>query len=648
MLNFTRNIFLILLFIGSAGKYASAQTGPLEIWQIQGAAAASPYEGQSVITTVNVITAVGNGFFVVQTPTDRSDDNAATSDGLYVASTQAGNRKVGELVQVQGTVFEIDRRTQLGQGSVQVTVEGTTETMPEPVVLNENFPSGQPQPVPELEAVEGMLIQFEGIASGPSDYRSMVPVVARSERPFREPGIHYPGLPNLPVWDGNPEIFWMAPNGLGQPPNRFIVARTPISASGPMLQFGTEYVLFPSQYLLGSTPDPRPVPAAESPEITIGCLNTRRLQSSDDLYDQKLRKMAKYIVQMLKGPDLLALQEIGSKATLSSLVFFIHQLDPELNYSPLFLAGNDDIHLAYLVQEEKFSEIAIRQLAKEKTMPGGSTLFDRPPLLFTAEIRGTPATPLSVLNLHLRSLLGIEGNNETFVREKRYRQSLAISELVDEYRENNLIVLGDFNAFPFSDGYVDPVNQIIGTPGQDAQYPVASVAYPPLQNLSDSLAPEERYSYVFDGSAQLIDHALAGELEGLRFTRMAFARANADFPDAFAPNDQLVQRSSDHDGFVVYLAAELSTAVSDRLHPEVIRIFPNPVSATGTVQLSLPAESKGKVELVTLGGQILQEITKREGEVTANFRIDQPGWYVLRFRDGRTIYRAKIAVLSAK
>ena len=42
-------------------------------------------------------------------------------------------------------------------------------------------------------------------------------MVAGTERAYREPGIEYPGLPGLPVWDGNPELFEVNADGLGMP-----------------------------------------------------------------------------------------------------------------------------------------------------------------------------------------------------------------------------------------------------------------------------------------------------------------------------------------------------------------------------------------------------------------------------------------------
>ena len=61
-----------------------AQTPELEIWEIQGDQLFSPYLNETVQTNQNVVTAVGNDFFFIQTPDYRADVNTATSNGIKV------------------------------------------------------------------------------------------------------------------------------------------------------------------------------------------------------------------------------------------------------------------------------------------------------------------------------------------------------------------------------------------------------------------------------------------------------------------------------------------------------------------------------------------------------------------------------------
>lgn len=646
MLNKINNISLLLLFAIFSTHFSPLIGQELEIWQIQGTSSASPYVGQEVTTTPNVVTVVGSGFFFLQSPQDQSDQDSATSDGILVVSTQASNRRVGDLIQVQGTVYETDGQTHIGQGTIEFTFLGNDNPLPPTVVLNADFPSGAAGSPRELEAIEGMRVQFDGIAVGPSDFESMLPVVARSERSFREPGIAYPGLSDLPVWDGNPEVFWLLPNALGQGDNRFIAATTPITATGPMLQQGDRYVLYPESYKLDDPPSPRAVRPAANNEITVASFNVRRLESTDDNLDRKNRKLARYIVDMLRNPDLIALQEVGSAAILSNLSFFIRQQAGGADYAPFFLAGNGDIHVAFLAKKDVFRDITLTQLGKLETLPGGGIVFDRPPLLFQARLQAGSEPELAVLNLHLRSLLGIEGSNAVFVREKRYAQSLAVARMVQDLQHTNLVVVGDYNAYAFSDGYVDVVNQISGQSSLGAQYPVQALIDPPLRNLVDELPAEEQYSYVYLGNAQALDHALVNDMDALNPAEMAYARANADFPDAYAPNDQLVQRASDHDGFVVYLAYAQPSALKNNLLSEGMQWYPNPIRSGEKLYFN---------SLKDLSGNCI--LTSQEGRVVWRGKLDQrqyitmpqkvaPGLYHLQLQTDAKVINRKIVILS--
>jgi hypothetical protein len=646
MLHKTYNISLLLFFATLLFNFNRLPAQDLEIWQLQGATSVSPYAGQQVKTTAGVVTAVGSGFLFLQSPEAQSDQDPATSDGILVVSTQAGNRKVGDLVHVQGTVYESNGQTQIGQGSVIFTLIRSEEPLPPPVRLNAGFPSGKAGTVRELEAVEGMRIQLEGIASGPSDFESFLPVVAREERSFREAGIEYPGLEGLPVWDGNPEVLWMLPNGLGQADNRFIAATTPVSATGPLVQLGDRYVLYPQTYTLGAAPEPRAVRSAATGEITVASLNVRRLESTNENLDRNSRKIARYIVEMLQNPDLIALQEVGSAVILSDLAFFIRQQSGGAEYRPFFLAGNDDIHLAFLAREEVFQDMDVKQLGKLETLPGAGALFDRPPLLFTARLNTEAGQELSVLNLHLRSLLGIEGGSSGFVREKRYAQSLAVARMVQDLQNTNLVVVGDYNAYAFSDGYVDVVNQITGQSSLGAQYAVQNIVEPPLRNLVNELPAAEQYSYVYLGNAQTLDHALVNQLKDLEVIEMQYARGNADFPDAFAPNEQLIQRAGDHDGFVVYLAPDQPAAVNNGLLDNWIRWYPNPVKSGGILYFSGPSDLTGNYRIADRHGRILYrgKVEKRQ-EILLPAQLPS-GVYHLQFQMDGSLLNHKIVILS--
>ena len=197
-------------------KTAVSSATTLQIWEIQGSGMASPHQGELVTTAASVVTAVGRQGFFIQTPEASSDGNPATSDGLYVYTGSAPPVDAGDLVEVTGTVQEYYDLTEIS-GQPTTSILGSGEPLPSPVAFSPTLPSpDQPQPANELERFEGMLVEVvSGTVTGPTDQYGNFTAVARSTRSYREPGIIYPGLPGLPMWDGNPEIFEVDPDALG-------------------------------------------------------------------------------------------------------------------------------------------------------------------------------------------------------------------------------------------------------------------------------------------------------------------------------------------------------------------------------------------------------------------------------------------------
>jgi predicted extracellular nuclease len=173
----------------------------LEIFDIQGNGLVSPYVWQAVSTEDNIVTAVGNDGFFIQTPDVDADSDAETSNGIWVETGSAPSVAVGDRVDVSGTVVEYYYRTQIEASSV--TVDSSFNPLPAAVELDQYTPSPEhPQPDNEMERFEGMRVRFDqGVVSAPTDQYGDACVTAAAGRLFREPGITWPGLANLPVWD---------------------------------------------------------------------------------------------------------------------------------------------------------------------------------------------------------------------------------------------------------------------------------------------------------------------------------------------------------------------------------------------------------------------------------------------------------------
>ena len=567
-----------------------------EIFEIQGDGAASPYAGLAVESQANIVTTVApNGFFM-QTPEARTDGNTDTSDGIFVFTggppvDGAGQPiQAGDLVDVAGTVDEFFGFTEITDNPV-VTVMNYGVGLPAPVALDATAPSPDPATPScaiEYECYEGMRVAIaDGVVVGPnqrfgSDPVAEVFITATGERTFREPGVEYPGLgmPGIATWDGNPEVFELDPDRLGLE-NRVIPAGSTFTAVGVMgYEFGG-YEFWPTQLTVDAVDMPQPVRDRERAELTIGSLNMFRLFDavddepdgerddqvvSPEEYERRQAKLAAYIVDVLKAPDVLAVQEVEKLGVLADLADLIAARAPEIVYTAHLEEGNDigTIDVGYLVRDNVAVD-AITQIGKDEIFAyDGSLLNDRPPLLLEGRsINDGADYPFAVINVHGRSLGGIgpgDGGEER-VRLKRLAQAEslagAIQALQDTDPDKRLVVTGDFNAFEFSDGFVDVLGVVRGDiDPADSLEPGSDLVEPNLINQVLSIEPDQRYSFIFQGSAQALDHALTSMALHESVRGFAFGRGNADVAVNLINDGATALRSSDHDGLVLFLTKD--------------------------------------------------------------------------------------------
>jgi len=541
----------------------------LEIWEIQGPDLRSPYENQTVSTNNNTVTAVGSGFFFVQCPNGRADGDPWTSDGVLVDFTGTPAVEVGDRVSVTGRVVEYYGQTEIG-GTVSVTVLSSGNQLPTIVDLDASVPTDtQPWPETELERFEGMRIRVvEGMITGPTDRYGDARATANGERTFREPGIQYPGLPNLPVWDGNPEVFEIDPDALGGVSPE-LAAGTRFSAEGVLAYVFGSYQLWPSVLNLESVPPlPISVSGPASSALTIASQNLERLaRSGGDLaYDDRLDKLSLQIRELLDEPDILAVQEVDSLSVLRDLRDRIEADASSLRYRAHLVEGNDPsgIDVGYLVRDTVAFH-STEQIGADVVFSwDGSRLYDRPPLVLEASRNGIDVT---VVVVHLKSLGGVEdpGSSGDRVRRKRFEQSEWLAHWLQDRQtgapDENLVVIGDFNAFEFSDGFVDVVGQISGSPDPaGALLPASEIVDPPLVVAALGISPETRYSYVYQGSAEVLDHALVNENLAPLVRGLAYSRGNADAPDEASVMIGTAMGSSDHDGLVLFIGPRVRDA----------------------------------------------------------------------------------------
>ena len=597
-----------ILFISSVLLIQLVNAQSLEIWEIQGDSTVSPFVGQVIQTETNIVTVLDSDGFYLQTPSDRSDNNSETSDGIKVVTNTRPSFAVGSVLNIAGTVKEVNGMTVITGPNLTITDQELIQDLPNTIQFDTDFPGTAAKLSPDLEQVEGMLVQFDALVTSPSNFDNEVTLTTQNQRPFREPGIDFPGITGLPVWDGNPEVFWFDPDKFGGPNNAFIGAGMRIQCNQAVLvQTDERYYAWPLNYQVIGNQLQRGVRSKAAEEITIASINMLQFQFSESIYQTRIDKFAQYIAELLNGPDIIAVQEVGGERELDDLVQLISRNYP-LDYDVYFATANDGIHLAFLVKDN-IDNVKIEQFFVETVFRTGK-LHDRPPLLLSATIPTDPPTGINVLNLHLRSRRDIEDSDRTdFVREKRFEQSKSVATLVQDLQDQNLVVVGDFNAFEFTDGYVDVVNQITGAATLGAAFTPEVIVSPPLINQTAILPQEERYSFIFEGNAQLLDHCLINNLADFTINDLQFARGNADSPRNLIVNANTPLRSTDHDAFVLFLNPEgMIISNSEQLeYSSTIDVnYLNPTSSGGLVSIKNPKRLDIHIQILANNGQIIK------------------------------------------
>ena len=573
----------------------------LEIWEIQGDSTASIYDGFDVSSNGNIVTALDELGFYMQTPDARDDGEVNTSNGLFVYLDEDPTDplidiKVGDEVDVDGPLVEYFGLTEFSFANVVVV--SSNNPLPTPILLDDNFPPNDPSVAPcstdiethKYECLEAMHFDMpQGfISSASAATNSIFPgsdgadvlVRAGSHRAFREPGIDYPGdvgLPNSPVYDGNPEILEMDIDSLRLPLTTY-TGGTEVSIKGIFGFEFDEYEIWPSEInIINENVVPGVVRDNSDMEVTVASANLFRFfndvndpgQADDDTvlttqeYQFRLTKMSKYFREDLKSPMIIGLQEVENIDVLNDLATKIAN-DGGPTYSAVLIEGNDvgGIDVGFMYQPALVSlNNPVEQLGASETQTlNGFTLHDRPPLHLDADVTlNGITTTVHVLVVHMRSRSGIDGSESTRVRQKRFEQANSIANMIDVIQTNHpneaIVTIGDFNAFEFTDGYADIIGQITGTAVEiENEYWQSPIFVSnPLTQAGQTLDISQQYSYVFGGSAQVLDHALLNDAALLMMNEMQFARGQSDVNYSFE-EDSSSLRVSDHDGFVLYLS----------------------------------------------------------------------------------------------
>jgi predicted extracellular nuclease len=593
-----RNQVVLLAISGVA--LPATDVPVVRIGDIQGRGQVSPFVGRCVTGVTGVVTAIlgnrdGQAFWV-QDP--EGDGDRETSDGLFVTTGEDQPLvAVGDLVRLEGRVEEPSWGlelpvTRIFASEVEMAERGIA--LPPPVTLGAG---GLVIPQPEIaaaglqvfdpsryaadafETVEGMRVRVEEpVVVGPTSNYGEIVVLGdggRGSGPWTARG----GL-RLQHCNSHPQRIIVDDRLLGDPP--LLVVGDSLSGSIE----GILHFSFGSYKLLNTTPlaaaaeaggleRERTALEGGTERLTVATANLENLSAVSP--DKKFGRLAMVVAGDLGSPDILAVQElqddtgpendgtVSSERTLARLVAAIEVaggpryatrvIDPSDNADGGQFGAN--IRTAFLFNPTRVefvdregcgdgSAVAVTDDSSLSCNPGlvdpGNPAFggrnnghggSRKPLVGEFRFAGERVV---VVNLHLSSK---GGDDPPFGRRQpplagstrlRTDQARVVAGFVEELTRTDasarVVVLGDLNDF------------------EDTE-PLRVLEAVGLEDLIKRLPPDERYTYVYLGTSQVLDHVLVSPTlaDG---AEIDVVHVNAEFPAA--------DRASDHDPVIVGLA----------------------------------------------------------------------------------------------
>lgn len=592
---------------------------PTRISEVQGAGHVSPLLGQTVRLS-GIVTAVTTNGFYLQDPNPDADD--ATSEGIFVFRGSSGSKPtVGDSVEVTGRVDEFrgvpERDNDLSVTQINATNETTGFTvlssgnpLPTAIVIGQDgrIPPNQiiandavdgsvegslfdpaEDGIDFYESLEGMRVQVnDAVAVGPTNSFGEIPVLADNganagERTARG-GIY------VRSDDFNPERMIVDDGIVRDEPQVNVGDRFTNPIVGVLDYNFSNFKLLNTEALSVSAGNlEREVTDLISAEnqLTIATFNVENLdpikedvnrvdrQSAsnvdDDLGDGKFTALATRIVENLKSPDILSLEEIqdntgaeindgivDAAVTLQTLIeaiaaaggptYEFRVLDPVEAEDGGQPGGN--IRVGFLFNPNRVSFVdrpgggstVNTTVTQEGISASPGRLLDpdlsdgdafersRKPLVGEFLFQGNP---VYVIGNHFNSKGGDQPLFGRFqpptltTETQRLQQAQIVRDFVDDLLavnpNANVVVAGDLNDFQFS----NPLDVL--TQGGA------------LSNLLDTLPANEQYTYNFEGNAQVLDHILVSP--NLRpLAEVDVVHINSEFAQQDSDHDPIVSR----------------------------------------------------------------------------------------------------------
>ncbi|MCP3822833.1 endonuclease/exonuclease/phosphatase [Streptomyces sp. A3M-1-3] len=587
------------LATGLLAGSSSASAAEVRIHDIQGTTRISPLAGQQVTDVQGIVTGVrtyGSRGFWFQDP--QADDNAATSEGIFVFTGSAPAVAVGDAVKVSGLVGEfIPGGTNSGNQSVTqiskptVAVFSSGNALPAPVTVSAKSvpaayaPEGDPAAAGSInalplnprayaldyyESLEGSNVRIgtSRVVGASNSFSELWVTVKPHEHDSRRGATVYGSYTSQNT--GRLKIQQLAPIAERPFPKANVGDVLTGTTEGPLdfNQFGG-YTL--TARTLGTVTDEglerESTRVQRRGELAVATYNVENLDPGDP--QDKFDALAGSVVDNLASPDIMALEEIqdnngakndGTVAADQTLKKFTDAIvaaggpayewrtvdpvnnkdggEPGGNIRQVFLfnpervsftdrAGGDATTATDVVREGRHAALT---LSPGRIDPANAAWENsRKPLAGEFTFRGRT---VFVIANHFGSKGGDEAltsHHQPPVRSseaKRLLQAQAVNGFVKEIltaqRNADVLVVGDINDFEFS-----ATTKALTDGG---------ALYPAIKALPRS----ERYSYVFQGNAQVLDQILTSpSIDDFSYDSV---HINAEFADQDSDHDPQVVR----------------------------------------------------------------------------------------------------------
>ncbi|WP_240390655.1 5'-nucleotidase C-terminal domain-containing protein [Bacillus sp. Y1] len=605
----------------------TGETG-LKIRDIQGQSHTSPYKDKNVVDVPGVVTyVVDNSNFYIQDP--NPDDNSNTAEGLLVYKPTHGVA-VGDSVTVSGLVKEwvLDgyaeklqtdlAMTEINAQSGKITKVSSGNELPAPIVIgkdvippssvidNDKFGTFDPAEdgIDFYESLEGMLVSIENpTVTGPQKYGEVPIITGQVE------GKEYTkeGIPLLTKENQNPEKMLL------QLDDRSYVTKAGDSFGGTVT--GVVSYTFSNFKILTKAADlPELVERERVNEVTtiqqaedkltVAAYNIENFVASDTV---KRDKLAKSMVDNLGSPDIIGLVEVldesgetnngvvkadaNYKALSDAIASFggptyaWTEIAPENGKDGGVPGGNIRVGYLYNPERVQLNEAPKGDATTAVGYENGSLTLNPGRIDPTNSAFNSSRKPLAaeftfqgeeviVINNHFNSKGGDQplfGKNQPpYLESESQRVEIAnivnhfVSDIKEKNEDANVVVLGDLNDFEFS-------------------APLAALKGDDLTNLVETLPASERYTYNYQGNAQVLDHILV--------TNNLAEAAELDIVNFNSPYMEEHGRASDHDALVAQLdlAVEEGTFTLSLLHTNdthaYVEQFPRLITAVNELRV---------------------------------------------------------------